>query len=131
VLADFDDAKPSADKVILIGTGSEVQLAVQARERLAAEGISARVVSVPCLEWFEQQDEAYQRSVLPPEVRARVAVEAALPLTWYRWVGDAGEIIGIDHYGASADYKTLYEKFGITTDAVVSAARSSLKKTGN
>jgi transketolase len=131
VLADFDETSPSADKVLLLGTGSEVQLAVEARERLASEGVSARVVSVPCLEWFERQDEAYQRSVLPPEIKARVAVEAAHPLTWYRWVGDAGEIIGIDHYGASADYKTLYEKFGITADAVVAAARSSLTKTSS
>ncbi|MDT7599026.1 MAG: transketolase [Pseudonocardiales bacterium] len=131
VLADFDDTSPSAQKVIILATGSEVQLAVEARERLAAEGVSVRVVSVPCLEWFEQQDEAYRRTVLPPEVKARVAVEAAQPLTWYRWVGDAGEIVGIDHYGASADYKTLYEKFGITGDSVVAAARSSLQKTNS
>jgi transketolase len=131
VLADFDESSPAAQKVIILSTGSEVQLAVAARERLAAEGVSVRVVSVPCLEWFEQQDEAYRRTVLPPEVKARVAVEAAHPLTWYRWVGDAGEVIGIDHYGASADYKTLYEKFGITTDTVVAAARSSLQKTTN
>ncbi|WP_297541146.1 transketolase [Amycolatopsis sp.] len=131
VLADFDDTSPSAQKVIIMATGSEVQLAVEARERLAAEGVSVRVVSVPCLEWFEQQDEAYRRTVLPPEVKARVAVEAAQPLTWYRWVGDAGEIVGIDHYGASADYKTLYEKFGITGDSVVAAARSSLQKTNS
>ena len=131
VLSDFDDAKPSADKVIIMGTGSEVQLAVDAGKRLAEEGVSVRVVSVPCLEWFEQQDEAYQRSVLPPEVKARVAVEAAHPLTWYRWVGDAGEVVGIDHFGASADYATLYEKFGITTETVLAAARSSLQKTNN
>jgi transketolase len=131
VLADFGDTSQSAQKVIIMATGSEVQLAVEARERLAAEGVSVRVVSVPCLDWFEHQDEAYRRTVLPPEVKARVAVEAAHPLTWYRWVGDAGEIIGIDHYGASADYKTLYEKFGITGDTVVAAARSSLQKTNS
>lgn len=131
VLADFDETSPAAAKVILLATGSEVQLAVEARERLAGDGVSARVVSVPCLEWFEGQDEAYQRSVLPPEITARVAVEAAHPLTWYRWVGGSGEIVGIDHYGASADYKTLYEKFGITADAVVAAARSSLTKTSS
>jgi transketolase len=130
VLADFDDPT-AAQKVIIMGSGSEVQLAVEARERLAADGVSVRVVSVPCLEWFEQQDEAYRRTVLPPEVTARVAVEAAHPLTWYRWVGDAGEIIGIDHFGASADYKTLYKEFGITTDAVVKAARASLQKTSS
>jgi len=131
VLADFEDSSPSADKVIILGTGSEVQLAVEARQQLAAEGVSARVVSVPCLEWFEQQDEAYRRSVLPPEVKARVAVEAAHPLTWYRWVGDSGEIVGIDHFGASADYQTLYQKFGITTETVLAAARSSLRNTTN
>jgi len=134
VLADFAeiDTDPAAErKVILLGTGSEVQLAVQARERLATEGISARVVSVPCLEWFDQQDEAYRRGVLPPEVKARVAVEAAHPMTWYRLVGDAGEVVGIDHFGASADYKTLYEKFGITADAVAEAARASLEKTSS
>jgi len=130
VLADFADPT-AAQKVIIMGSGSEVQLAVQARERLAAEGVSVRVVSVPCLEWFEQQDEAYRRTVLPPEVKARVAVEAAHPLTWYRWVGDAGEIIGIDHFGASADYKTLYQQFGITTDTVVDAARATLQKTSS
>jgi transketolase len=130
VLADFDD--PNAQrKVILLSSGSEVQIAVAARDTLAAEGISARVVSVPCLEWFEQQDEAYRRSVLPPEVTARVAVEAAHPMSWYRWVGERGEVIGLDHYGASADYKTLFEKFGITADAVVTAARSSLHNTLN
>ncbi|HEX4251926.1 MAG TPA: transketolase [Pseudonocardia sp.] len=130
VLADFQDPT-AAQKVIIMGSGSEVQLAVQARERLAADGISARVVSVPCLDWFEQQDEAYRLTVLPPEVRARVAVEAAHPLTWYRWVGDAGKIIGIDHFGASADQKTLYQQFGITTDAVVDAARATLQTTSS
>ncbi|WP_028923021.1 transketolase [Pseudonocardia acaciae] len=126
VLADFADAGAGAPKVIILGTGSEVQLAVAARERLATEGVSARVVSMPCLEWFDAQDEGYRREVLPPEVTARVAVEAAQPMTWYRLVGDRGEVVGIDHYGASADYQTLYEKFGITADSVVAAARSSL-----
>jgi transketolase len=127
VLADFQE--PTAEqKVVLLATGSELQLAVEARERLAADGVSARVVSVPCLDWFLEQDEAYRRSVLPPEVTARVAVEAAHPMSWWRLVGDRGDVIGIDHFGASADYKTLYEKFGITTDAVVAAARGSLEK---
>ena len=130
VLADFADPN-AAQKVIIMGSGSEVHLAVEASERLAADGVSVRVVSVPCLDWFEQQDEAYRLSVLPPEVKARVAVEAAHPLTWYRWVGDAGEIIGINHFGASADYKTLYQQFGITTDTVVDAARATLQKTSS
>jgi transketolase len=133
VLADFAEndgaTDPSAGKVIIMATGSEVQIAVAARERLRADGVSARVVSMPCLEWFEQQNEAYRRSVLPPEVTARVAVEAAVPLTWYRLVGDRGEIVGINHYGASADYQTLYEEFGFTTETVVAAARSTLAKT--
>ncbi|NLS08577.1 transketolase [Nesterenkonia sp. MY13] len=112
--------------VILIGTGSEVSLAVEARESLAAKGIAARVVSAPCLEWFAEQDAEYRESVLPAEVKARVAVEAAHPMTWYPYVGDAGRIIGLDHFGASADYKTLYEQFGITAEAVAAAAEEIL-----
>jgi transketolase len=81
---------------------------------------------MPCVEWFDAQDEAYRRSVLPPEVCARVAVEAAVPMTWYRFVGDDGRIVGIDHFGASADYQSLFRKFGFTTEAVVEAARASL-----
>ena len=123
VLADADDGKP---EVIIIATGSEVQMAVEARKVLQADGVPTRVVSMPCVEWFDAQDEAYQRSVLPPDVRHRVAVEAAVPLTWYRFVGDQGRIVGIDHFGASADYQTLFRKFGFTTEAVVEAARATL-----
>ncbi|MBC7630764.1 transketolase [Aeromicrobium sp.] len=112
--------------VILVSTGSEVQLAVAAREQLAGEGISARVVSMPCREWFEQQDSAYRDSVIPPTLRARVAVEAAVALGWRDVVGDAGRIVSIEHYGASADYQTLYDKFGITAGAVVAAAKDSI-----
>ncbi|AXT84864.1 transketolase [Aeromicrobium sp. A1-2] len=112
--------------VILVSTGSEVQLAVTAREQLAAEGISARVVSMPCREWFEQQDVAYRDSVIPPALRARVAVEAAIALGWRDVVGDAGRIVSLEHYGASADYMTLYDKFGITAEAVVAAAKDSI-----
>ncbi|MEO6605151.1 MAG: transketolase [Aeromicrobium sp.] len=112
--------------VILIGTGSEVQIAVKAREQLAAEGISARVVSMPSREWFEQQDEAYRDSVIPPSLRARVSVEAGISLGWRDVVGDAGRIISIEHYGASADFKTLYEKFGVTAEAVTAAAKESI-----
>ncbi len=114
--------------VILIGTGSEVQLAVAARESLAAEGIGARVVSAPSLEWFAEQDEAYRESVLPKAVTARVSVEAGSVLTWRGIVGDRGRSIGIDHFGASADYKTLFQKFGITAEAVVEAARETIKE---
>ena len=103
---------------MLIGTGSEVQLAVAAREQLAAEGVRARVVSMPCREWFDAQDQAYRDSVLPPAVRARVSVEAAVAQGWRDIVGDAGRCVSLEHFGASADYKTIYQEFGITADAV-------------
>jgi transketolase len=112
--------------VILFGTGSEVQIAVKARELLAVEGISARVVSVPCREWFEQQDSAYHDEVIPPALRARVSVEAGIALGWRDIVGDAGRVVSLEHYGASADYQTLYDKFGITAEAVVAAAKDSI-----
>ncbi|WP_460784832.1 transketolase [Microbacterium tumbae] len=125
VLAEAPSGTPD---VILIATGSEVQLAVSARETLAAEGVNARVVSAPSLEWFEEQDAAYRESVLPAAVTARVSVEAGSVLTWRGIVGDRGRSIGIDHFGASADYKTLFQKFGITAEAVVEAARETLKE---
>jgi len=118
-------SKPTPD-VILMGSGSEVQFAVEAAETLEAAGIAARVVSVPCQEWFAEQDAAYRESVLPAAVRARVSVEAGLGLTWLPYVGDAGRSVSIEHFGASADYKTLYREFGITTEAVVAAAKESL-----
>ena len=116
----------SAPDVVLLGTGSEVQLAVQAREQLAADGIKARVVSVPSREWFEAQDAEYRESVLPAAVRARVSVEAGIAQGWRDLVGDAGRIVSLEHFGASADFKTLYREFGITADAVAAAARESL-----
>ncbi|MBS41969.1 MAG: transketolase [Nocardioides sp.] len=115
--------------VVLMGTGSELQLAVEARELLAAEGIAARVVSLPCLEWFEEQDTAYRDSVLPPTVKARVSVEAGVKMGWREYVGDHGRIVSLDHYGASADYARLYEEFGITAAAVAAAARDSISAT--
>lgn len=120
------EAPNGAPEVLLIATGSEVQLAVEAREVLATEGIQARVVSVPSLEWFAEQDAAYQESVLPAAVKARVSVEAGIALTWRGIVGDQGRSISLEHFGASADEKTLYTKFGITTEAVVAAAKESL-----
>ncbi|MFD6829911.1 transketolase [Streptomyces sp. TSRI0384-2] len=123
VLAEAEGGEP---QVILIGTGSEVQLAVEAREQLQAAGVPTRVVSVPCVEWFEEQDEAYRESVLPRSVRARVAVEAGIGLTWYRFVGNAGRIVSLEHFGASADGKVLFREFGFTADAVAEAARESL-----
>jgi transketolase len=123
VLAEAPNGSPD---VILIATGSEVQLAVAARATLAAEGVNARVVSAPSLEWFAEQDDAYRESVLPSSVTARVSVEAGVALTWRAIVGDHGRSVSIEHFGASADYKTLFEKFGITADAVVEAARETL-----
>ncbi|MBN9152554.1 MAG: transketolase [Microbacterium sp.] len=120
------EAPNGAPDVILIGTGSEVQLAVAARETLRDEGINARVVSAPSLEWFAEQDEAYRESVLPAAVTARVSVEAGIALTWRGIVGDKGRSVSIEHFGASADYKTLFEKFGITAEAVVAAARETI-----
>ncbi|MCX4525231.1 MULTISPECIES: transketolase [unclassified Streptomyces] len=113
-------------QIVLIGTGSEVQLAVAAREALQAEGIPARVVSMPSVEWFEEQDQAYKDSVLPPAVKARVAVEAGIGLTWHRYVGDAGRIVSLEHFGASADAKVLFREFGFTPEAVTAAAKESL-----
>ncbi|MFD4197408.1 transketolase [Amycolatopsis thermoflava] len=128
VLAEASSGTP---EVVLMATGSEVQLAVEARKTLEADGVPTRVVSVPCVEWFEAQDEAYRESVLPSGVKARVSVEAGIAQPWYRWVGDAGEIVSIEHFGASADYQTLFREFGFTADAVVDAARRSLAKTKN
>ena len=112
--------------VVLIATGSEVQLAVAAREQLEAEGIGTRVVSMPSVEWFEEQPREYRERVLPPSVRARVAVEAGIGLTWYRFTGDAGRIVSLEHFGASADAKTLFAEFGFTPENVAAAARESL-----
>uniref|UniRef100_UPI0037C8778E transketolase n=1 Tax=Nocardioides terrisoli TaxID=3388267 RepID=UPI0037C8778E len=113
--------------VVLVGTGSEVQLAVEARQRLAADGIAARVVSMPCREWFAEQTQAYRDSVIPPGVRARVSVEAAVAQGWREVVGDAGRTISLEHFGASADYARIFAEFGITADAVVQAAKDSIE----
>lgn len=120
------DGKTVEAQVILIGTGSEVQLAVNAREALQAEGIPTRVVSMPCVEWFNKQDAAYREAVLPAAVKARVSVEAGLALGWKEFVGDAGRSISLEHFGASADYKRLFQEFGITAEAVAAAAKESL-----
>ncbi|GGW76402.1 transketolase [Streptomyces albaduncus] len=123
-----ESAGPTPD-VILIATGSEVRLAVAAREMLQAEGIGVRVVSMPSVEWFEEQPRAYRERVLPPSVKARVAVEAGAGPTWYRFTGDAGRIVSLEHFGASADAKTLFAAYGFTPDNVVAAARESLAAT--
>jgi transketolase len=125
VLADSSAGVP---QVVLIATGSELQIAVEARNVLEGEGVATRVVSMPSQELFDAQDQSYRDHVIPPAVKARVAVEAGIAQPWYRFTGDAGEIVSIEHYGASADYQTLFKEFGFTTDAVVSAARRSLSK---
>ena len=127
VLEEASNGKP---ELLLVATGSEVSIALTARERLEAEGTPTRVVSLPCLEWFRAQDEAYQQHVLPPSVRARVSVEAAVPQGWREIVGEAGEIVSINHFGASASGSVLFEQFGFTPDRVVAAAHATLDRVG-
>ncbi len=121
ILSDASEAGEEPD-VVLIGTGSEVQLAVDAAKLLADKDIIARVVSMPCVEWFESQPSEYRDSVLPPTVSARVAVEAGIAQCWHKLVGDTGKIVSIEHYGESADAKTLFREFGFTAEAVAAAA---------
>ena len=127
VLADSD----GTPDVVLIGTGSEVQLAVAAKKTLEADGVKARVVSMPCVEWFDAQDAAYRESVIPAGVKARVSVEAGISQPWHRLTGDAGVNVSIEHFGASADAATLFREFGFTAEAVVDAARRSIANTKN
>ncbi|ULR54699.1 transketolase [Streptomyces deccanensis] len=124
-----EESSTATPELILIATGSEVQLAVAARERLEAEGVGTRVVSMPSVEWFEEQPRAYRESVLPPSVKARVAVEAGIGLTWYRYVGDHGRIVSLEHFGASADAKTLFAEYGFTAENVVAVAKAVLART--
>jgi transketolase len=123
-LLEAASGKPS---VILIATGSEVEIAVAARLQLEAAGVATRVVSAPCLEWFDEQSAEYREQVLPTGVAARVSVEAGLSLGWNKYVGAAGKSVSIEHFGASADAKTLYREFGMTAEAVVAAAHEALK----
>ncbi len=123
VLAEALNGSPD---VILIATGSEVQVALAAREQLAAQGVHARVVSAPCLEWFEEQSAEYRESVLPSGVTARVSIEAGVALSWHRYLGSRGRAVSIEHFGASADYQTLFREFGITAEAAVAAALESI-----
>ncbi|WP_330473151.1 transketolase [Terrabacter sp. C0L_2] len=122
-----EESRAGDPDVVLVATGSEVQLAVQAAEKLEKSRISTRVVSMPCREWFEKQSRSYQDKVLPPAVRARVSVEAGISMGWHDVVGDAGRIVSIEHFGASADQATLFREFGITAEAVVKAAKDSIK----
>jgi transketolase len=130
VLIDGGASGKEAPEVILVATGSEVSIALEARQRLEQAGTRTRVVSMPCREWFEDQTRAYQDKVLPPSIRARVSIEAAVSLGWHDIVGDAGRCISLEHFGASADYKTLYKEFGLTPEAVVKAAKDSIKAAG-
>jgi transketolase len=127
VLAEASTGKP---ELLLIATGSEVQLALAAREQLEAAGTPTRVVSMPCQEWFESQDEAYRRHVLPQDVKARVTVEAGIAMSWHRYLGETGVAVSLEHFGASAPHTVLYEQFGITTDGVVAAAHASQARLG-
>ena len=121
------DVEGGAPDVILIGTGSEVQLAVEARTQLAEKGVRARVVSMPCREWFDAQEQSYRDTVLPPIVKARVSVEAGVAQGWREVVGEAGRIVSLEHFGASADYARIFKEFGITAEAVVLAAEESMQ----
>mgnify|MGYP001341828051 CR=1 FL=1 len=128
--AESADGQPARPEVIIIATGSEVHLALAARERLQSEGHPTRVVSMPCREWFDAQDEAYRSSVLPPDIKARVSVEAGIAMPWRDLVGEAGECVSLEHYGASAPYQVLFEQFGFTPDRIVAAAHAALSRTG-
>jgi transketolase len=121
------DAASGEPEVILIATGSEVQYAVEAQKQLEEAGTPTRVVSMPSVEWFEDQDEAYRESVLPRGVRARVTVEAGIAQSWFKYLGDAGRAVSLEHYGASADAGTLFREYGFTADAVVAAAKESIE----
>ncbi|MFE2917882.1 transketolase [Kitasatospora indigofera] len=121
------EASSGVPQVILLGTGSEVQLAVKAREVLEAEGIHTRVVSLPSFEWFQEQDQAYRDSVLPPDVKARVSIEAGIAQGWRELVGDHGRIVSLEHFGASADYQVLFQEFGLTSETVVAEAHNALR----
>lgn len=122
------DAEGGAPEIILLASGSEVPFCLQAQEKLTAQGVKARVVSMPCTEVFDKQPQSYRDQVLPPQIRKRLAVEAGVPLTWYKYVGLDGDVIGLTHYGASAPYKTLYEKFGFTPDNITHHALGLLGK---
>jgi transketolase len=127
VLADADHGGP---ELVLIASGSEVWVALEARERLLADGIATRVVSMPCWELFAEQDQGYRDEVLPPRCGARLAVEAAATFGWERWVGEDGEVVGVDHFGASAPGATVLEQFGFTPDNVADRARALVRRLG-
>ena len=125
VLRDSDHGEP---QLVLMATGSEVHVAHDAARLLEADGIRVRLVSMPCIDRFAEQDAAYRESVLPPSCRARVAVEAASPLGWHRWVGEAGDVVAMEGYGASGPAKRLYDHFGFTGEAVAQRAKAVLER---
>ncbi len=127
VLAEASDGQP---QVLIMATGSEVQIALAARDQLEAAGTPTRVVSMPCVEWFREQDTAYRNTVLPPDVKARVSIEAGVAQAWWEFLGDAGVPLSLEHFGASAPYTVLYEQFGLTAERAVAAAHASLSKLG-
>jgi len=123
ILAEAPGGKPQA---IIMATGSELDIAMKAWEKLTAEGVAVRLVSVPCVEWFDEQDEAYRSTVLPREIKARVAVEAGIRQCWDRFLGEQGRFVGMSTYGASAPYTALYKHFGITPEHVVAEVKAAL-----
>jgi transketolase len=123
----LEDCEGAAD-VLLIATGSEVELCVKAKAALAEKGVNARVVSMPCMEEFEKQSEEYKASVLPKDVKARVCVEAGSPYSWYKYAGDNGEIVAMSTFGASGPAGVLFPHFGFTVDNVVEKALASIEK---
>jgi transketolase len=125
VLSDIGDKQPG---IILMASGSEVHVALEAANKLKEKDIAARVVSMPSWELFDRQPEEYRQQVLPPEINARIAIEAGATQGWHRYLGNQAAVVGIDHFGASAPYKILYEKFGITSDRVVEKALGLLNE---
>jgi transketolase len=123
----LSDSKKEIPDLILMGSGSEVQLAMNAQHELAKENIDSRVISMPSWELFEAQDQAYKERILPKSVKARISIEAASTFGWQKWVGSEGKTIGVDHFGASAPYEEIYEHFGLTTERLVEEAREMLK----
>jgi transketolase len=126
----LEEGSKGLPEIILVATGSEVSLALQARERLEKDGSSVRVVSMPCVEWFRAQPQSYQQRVLPQDIKARVSIEAAVPMGWRDIVGETGEIVALNHFGASAEGSVLFDQFGFTPDHIVAAAHASLERAG-
>jgi transketolase len=118
------DATGGVPQVILLATGSEVEIALAAYEQLTRDGIAVRVVSIPCMEYFAAQPATYRDAVLPPAVTRRIAIEAAASQSWWRWVGEHGVIVGLDHFGASAPYQRIYKEFGLTAERLVAEAKA-------